>query len=42
MLLILFVAQLPDDCVGYRSLDLVPDESQAVHCPVEFLNSLKV
>ena len=36
------VAQLPGDCVEYRSLDCVPDESQAVHFPVEFLNSLKV
>ena len=36
------VAQLPDDCVEYRSLDSVPDESQAVHFPVEFLNSLEV
>ena len=36
------VAQLPGDCVEYRSLDCVPDESRAVHFPVGFLNSLKV
>ena len=33
------VAQLPDEPVEYRSLDSVPDESQAVHFPV---NSLEV
>ena len=36
------VAQLPGDFVEYRSLDSVPDESEAVHFPTEFLNSLKV
>ena len=36
------VAQLPGDFVEYRSLDSVPDESQAVHFPTEFLNSLEV
>jgi len=36
------VEQLPGDCVEYRSLDSVPDESQAVQFPVEFLNSLEV
>ena len=36
------VAQLPGDCVEHRSLDFVLDESQAVHFPVEFLNSLEV
>ena len=36
------VAQLPDDFVEYRSLDSVPDESEAVHFPTEFLNSLEV
>ena len=35
-------AQLPGDFVEYRSLDSVPDESQAVHFPMEFLNSLEV
>ena len=36
------VAQLPGEPVEYRSLDSVPDESQAVHFPIEFLNSLEV
>ena len=36
------VAQLPGDPVEYRSLDSVLDESQAVHFPIEFLNSLEV
>ena len=36
------VAQLPGDFVEYRSLDSVPDKSQAVHFPIEFLNSLEV
>ena len=36
------VAQLPGDFVEYRSLDSVPDESQGVHFPTEFLNSLEV
>ena len=36
------VAQLPGDFVEYRSLDSVPDESQAVHFPTDFLNSLEV
>ena len=36
------VAQLPGDFVEYRSLDSVPDESQVVHFPTEFLNSLEV
>ena len=36
------VAQLPGESVEYRSLDSVPDESQAVHFPIEFLNSLEV
>ena len=35
------VAQLPGDPVEYRSLDSVLDESQAVHFPTEFLNSLE-
>ena len=34
------VAQLPGESVEYRSLDV--DESQAVHFPIEFLNSLEV
>ena len=36
------VAQLPGDPVEYRSLDSVLDKSQAVHFPIEFLNSLEV
>ena len=36
------VAQLPGEFVEYRSLDSAPDESQAVHFPSEFLNSLEV
>ena len=36
------VAQLPGEPVEYRSLDSVLDESQAVHFPIEFLNSLEV
>ena len=36
------VAQLPGECVKYRSLDSVLDESQAVNFPTEFLNSLEV
>ena len=36
------VAQLPGESVEYRSLDSVLDESQAVHFPIEFLNSLEV
>ena len=36
------VEQLPGDCVEYRSLDSVPDESKAVQFPTEFLNSLEV
>ena len=36
------VAQLPGDFVKYRLLDSVPDESQAMHFPTEFLNSLEV
>jgi len=36
------VEQLPGDCIQYKSLDSVPDESQAVEFPTEFLNSLEV
>ena len=36
------IAQLPGGAVEYRSLDSVLDESQAVHFPIEFLNSLEV
>ena len=36
------VEQLPGDCVEYRSLDSVPDDSQAVQFPIEFLNSLEI
>ena len=36
------VAQLPGEPVEYRSLDSVPDESQVMHFPIEFLNSLEV
>ena len=38
---IALVAQLPGDCVEHNFLDLVPDESQEVHFPIKFLNSLK-
>ena len=30
------VAQLPGEPVEYRSMDSVPDESQAVHFPIKF------
>ena len=30
------VAQLPGECIEYRSLDSVLDESQAVQFPIEF------
>ena len=36
------VAQLPGNSVEYRSLDSVLDMSQAVHFPIEFLNSLQI
>ena len=36
------IAQLPGEPIEYRSLDSVLEESQAVHFPVEFLNSLEV
>jgi len=36
------VEQLPGECIQYKSLDSVPDESQAVEFPTEFLNSLEV
>ena len=36
------IAQLPGEFVKYRSIDSVLDESQAVHFPIEFLNSLEV
>ena len=36
------VAKLPGEPVEYRSLDSVLDESQTVHFPIEFLNSLEV
>jgi len=36
------VEQLPGECIEYKSLDSVPDESQAVEFPTEFLNSLEV
>ena len=36
------VSQLPDESVEYRSLDSILDESQAMHFPIEFLNSLEV
>ena len=36
------VEQLPGDCVEYRSLDSVPDDTQAVQFPIEFLNSLEI
>ena len=36
------VEQLPGECIQYKPLDSVPDESQAVEFPTEFLNSLEV
>ena len=36
------LAQLPGDSVEYKSIDSVPDESQAMHFPIGFLNSLEV
>jgi len=36
------VEQLPGECVQYKSLEPVPDESQAVEFPTEFLNSLEM
>ena len=36
------VEQLPGECIQYKSLDSVPDESQAVEFPTEFLNSLEI
>ena len=36
------VEQLPGESVQYKSLDSVPDESQAIEFPTEFLNSLEV
>ena len=36
------VEQLPGECVEYRSLDSVPDESQVAEFPTEFLNSFEV
>ena len=36
------VEKLPGECIQYKSLDSVPDESQAVEFPTEFLNSLEV
>ena len=38
----MLVVQLPDDFVDYRSLDSVPNESQAEYLPTEFLSSLEV
>ena len=35
------VEQLPGDCVEYRSLDSVPDESEAVQFPTEFFKFLR-
>ena len=39
---ITLVEQLPGECIQYKSLDSVPNESQAVEFPTEFLNSLEV
>ena len=36
------VAQLPGECVEYRSLDSVLHEFQVVNFPIEFLNSLEI
>ena len=36
------VKQLPGECLQYKSVDSVPDESQTVEFPTEFLNSLEV
>jgi len=36
------VEQLPGECIQYRSLDSVPDESHAIEFLTEFLNSLEV
>ena len=36
------VAQLPGESIEYKLLDSVLDESQAVHFPIQFLNSLEV
>jgi len=36
------VEQLPGECIQYRSLDSVPDESHGIEFPTEFLNSLEV
>jgi len=31
------VEQLPGDCMEYRSFNSVPDKSQGIECPTEFL-----
>ena len=36
------ITELPGDCVEYRSINSVPDESEAINFPNEFLNSLEV
>jgi len=36
------VEELPGECIHYKSLDSVPDDTQAIEFPTEFLNSLEV
>ena len=36
------VAQLPGECMKYRSIDTVPDETAVTQFPVEFLNTIEI